>query len=206
MKEPFFLVPSEFEASSLSGLDVKYGLTGIGLVEASLTSILLFQKQPNQRFVLIGWAGGYPDTGLKEGDIVIASKEVWVDFGRRHKDRYEGLPDKLKVRREIEFNPVLIERVENLLKTKGFRPIVGPMATVCATSYDPERSLFFRKEFNVVAENMEGFGVAKAAETFKVDLLEIRVISNLLESPEKPWDFQFASKVLREVVLCLKKL
>ncbi|KUJ97963.1 MAG: hypothetical protein XD42_0361, partial [Thermodesulfobacterium sp. 37_54] len=34
MKEPFFLVPSEFEASSLSGLDVKYGLTGIGLVEA----------------------------------------------------------------------------------------------------------------------------------------------------------------------------
>ncbi|HCP10641.1 MAG TPA: futalosine hydrolase, partial [Thermodesulfobacterium commune] len=66
--------------------------------------------------------------------------------------------------------------------------------------------LFFRKEFNVVAENMEGFGVAKAAETFKVDLLEIRVISNLLESPEKPWDFQFASKVLREVVLCLKKL
>lgn len=206
MKEPFFLVPSEFEASALSGLDVKYGLTGIGLVEASLTSILLFQKQPNQRFVLIGWAGGYPDTGLKEGDIVIASKEVWVDFGRCYKDRYEGLPDKLKVKREIEFNPVLTERAENLLKAKGFRPVVGPMATVCATSYDPERSLFFRNQFNVIAENMEGFGVAKAAETFKVALLEIRVISNLLESPDKPWDFQVASKVLREVVLCLKNL
>ncbi|QER41324.1 hypothetical protein F1847_00690 [Thermodesulfobacterium sp. TA1] len=206
MKKISFLVPSEFEASSISDLDIEYSLTGIGVVEASVTCTLLFQNNLDKRFVLIGWAGGYPNTGLREGDVVIASKEVWVDFGRKHKDRYESLPEKLKVSQEIEFPSVLVSKVEKLLKNKGLRTLVGPMATVCATSYDPERSLFFKNRFKVVAENMEGFGVAKAAEKLGIELLEVRVISNLLEAPDKPWDLNKASQVLREVAKCLKNL
>ena len=197
------LVPSEFEAEVLKDLGLEIYITGVGVINAALSSFELFLvKKPRIAF-LTGWAGAYPETGLKPGDIVIATEEIWVDSGRKYPTHYSPLPEKLGFCNSISFSSNLVEKTSLLLNTCGFEVVWGPLATVCAASYDIKRAAFFQKKYQVLAENMEGFGVAIAAKKAKVSLVEIRVISNLLNKPDEDWDFPTASKRLKEVWECL---
>lgn len=200
------LVPSEFEAEFLKDVDANIKVIGIGMVEAVISCFEIFSQIKDREktlVLLVGWAGAYPETDLKEGDVVIASKEIWVDFGRKFESGYQPLPEKLGTINSILFSEHIVKFLSKKLEECKIFPFIGALATVCATSCELKRSTFIRKTFEVLAENMEGFGVARVAQRLGVKFAEIRVISNLLEFPEKPWKIEEAGKKLREVVKCL---
>jgi len=205
MKKLTVFVPSEFEAKALEGLDLDLNVIGFGPIEAALSSYeILLQKKPKVVF-LTGWAGAYPDTDLNIGDVVIAIEEVFADFGRKYKTHYASFPESFKVCNRISLSHIFTEKTVNILEECNFSVNVGVFATVCTATYDVERAYFIKEKYDAIAENMEGFGVAKACERLKIFLVEVRIISNLLSQPEKEWNKEKASQVLREVWECMEK-
>lgn len=197
------LVPSEVEAKFLEGLSLDLHIIGIGPVDAALSAYEIFlEKRPNFAF-LTGFAGAYPKSDLQVGDVVVATCEKFVDFGRKYETHLTLLPERIPACVYCSLTHVFTEKLIYILELNGFNPQGGPLATVCSASYDLKRARFIEEKFQVIAENMEGFGVGRAARRAKVFLLEVRVISNLLSEPEKDWDFEMAGKRLREVWECL---
>jgi futalosine hydrolase len=199
------LVPSEFEAEVLKDLNIDLNIVGIGPIDAALFSYqILLSKKPKLVF-LTGWAGAYPDTELEVGDVVVATEEIFADFGRKYKTHYSPFPEDLKICNRISLSHAFTEKAISLLEDFNFNIAAGIFSTVCAATYDVDRAYFIRNKFDVIAENMEGFGIARACEKLKIYLVEIRVISNLLSQPEKEWDKDKASQVLKEVWKCISK-
>lgn len=204
--KPLVLVPSKFEAEALKDIDADIRVIGVGMLEAGISCFEIFSKIKDREktlALLVGWAGAYPETNLKEGDVVIASEEIWVDFGRKFENGYQPLSEKLETINSISFSEEIVKFLSRKLEGCKLSPFIGALATVCATSYELKRSYLIRKTFEVLAENMEGFAVARVAQRLGVRLAEIRVISNLLAFPGKPWKIEEAGKNLREVVRCL---
>lgn len=199
------LVPSSLEAKYLEDLPLDLHVIGIGPVDAALSSYEIFlEKRPNLAF-LTGFAGAYPKSALEVGDVVVATCEKFVDFGRKYETHFTPLPEGIPAWDYCPLTHVFTEKLIYILELNGFNPQGAPLATVCAATYDPQRARYIEEKFQVIAENMEGFGVGRAARKAKVFLLEVRVISNLLSEPEKEWDFERAGKRLREVWECLLK-
>ncbi len=188
------VVPSKFEAEALKDLDLEIKICGVGVIEAAIESYRLIEKYKPNLIVLTGLAGAYPETHLFPGDIVIASKEIWADSGRKTFQDYVPLPENLGMVREIEINKELLEI---FTFPQGIKIKIGAMCTVCACSYKPDRALLFRQKYKALAENMEGFAVALVAKKAGIPFAEVRAISNLLEDPEAPWDTEKAFTSLR---------
>ena len=205
MHELTVLVPSEFEAEVLKDLNLDLNIVGMGPVESALSSYqILSAKKPKLAF-LTGWAGAYPKTDLHTGDVVVATEEIFTDFGRKYKTHLTPFPESFKTCNKCSLTHAFTEKTIQLLENCNFSPVAGVFSTVCAATYDVKRAYFISEKYNAIAENMEGFGVAKACERLKIYLVEIRVISNLLFQPEKEWDKKKASDILREVWKCIIK-
>lgn len=203
MSKFLVLVPSALEAKILSDLPLELYLTGVGPVEAAISAYeIFFEKRPSLAF-LTGFAGAYPKSDLEVGNVIVATCEKFVDLGRKYETHLAPLPEHLSALNYCSLNHAYTEKLIYLLEVNGFSPQVGPLATVCSASFDAKRAKFIERKFQVLAENMEGFGVALSAKKFKVYLLEVRVISNLLKEPEKKWRIEKASQVLREVWKCI---
>lgn len=199
------LVPSYLEAFILKDLDIDLNIIGIGAIESALSAYEILLRKKSKIAFLTGWAGAYPETGLDVGDITIATYEVLADFGRKYNTHYSNFPQNLEVSNILELNNPFMEKTIHLLENCGFYVNAGPLATVCSATYDIKKAYFIKTKYNVLAENMEGFGVAKACEKLGIFLVEIRIISNLLVTPEKQWNKDKANKILREVWDCLIK-
>lgn len=198
------LVPSEIEAEVLRDLNLDLNIIGIGPVESALSSYqILSEKRPKIAF-LTGWAGAYPGTDLNIGDIVVATEEIFVDFGRKYETHFTSFPENFEICKS-SLRHAFTERVIQLLESFNFNLLTGTFSTVCSATYDVKRAYYISKKYNAIAENMEGFGVARACERLKIQLIEIRVISNLLSQPERKWDKDKASHVLKEVWECIIK-
>ena len=147
----------------------------------------------------------YPGSGLNVGDVVVATREVFADFGRKHKTHCSFFSDKIAGKFSCNLNHPFTEKLIYFLETGGFSPVTGTFASVCMASYHIERAKIIENRFSAIAENMEGFGVARAGEKKGIYIAEIRIISNLLKEPEKDWDFKKAGTKLKEVWKWLAK-
>lgn len=203
MSKPLVLVPTSLEAEVLKEFPLDIHLIGVGPVEATISSYEIFLKKKPFLAFLTGFAGAYPKSDLEIGSVVVATCEKFVDLGRKYETHFTSLPEHLFPINYCSLNHSYTEKLIYILEIHGFSPQAGPLATVCAATFDIKRANFIEKKFQVLAENMEGFGVAYSAKKLKVNLLEIRVISNLLKEPEKEWKIEKASQVLREVWECI---
>lgn len=199
------LVPSEFEAEVLKDFDLDLHIIGIGPVESALSSYQILLEKKSKLVFLTGWAGAYPETELNIGDVVVATQEIFADFGRKYKTHYAPFPENLKVYNSCSLNHVFTEKTIQLLEDFDLTPTAGNFSTVCAATYDVNRAYFIKEKYGVIAENMEGFGVAKTCEKLKIFLVEIRVISNLLHQPDIEWDKNKASEALKRVWKCITR-
>ncbi len=205
--KPLVLVPSQYEYEVLKevGSVFEVFVIGVGVVEAGLSSLEIFYKFNPKFAILTGWAGAYPGSGLNVGDVVVATREVFADFGRKHKTHCSFFSDKIAGKFSCNLNHPFTEKLIYFLETGGFSPVTGTFATVCMASYHIERAKIIENRFSAIAENMEGFGVARAGEKKGIYIAEIRIISNLLKEPEKDWDFKKAGTKLKEVWKWLAK-
>jgi len=193
------LVPTELEADPLRGLPLEIAVVGMGPVEAGLSALeVLRQRRPPVAF-LTGLAGAYPGTDLAPGDLVLATEEVFGDLALCFPEGVRPMGRHLPLVEGISLRSPWLERTLALLEEGGGGVRVGPLVTVCCATRDPARALELARRHEALAENMEGFAVAEAARRTGVALVELRIISNLLEAPEAPWEIERALDRLKEV-------
>ena len=204
-KNVLILIPSQLEYNALEDLFKKLGFEvekcGVGVVHSAIQSYKILKKYKPEIVILTGLAGGYPEKGLCIGDIIIASKEIWADAGKKEKGSYNKLSDELEMITEITVSKDILNFFH---MPKEITIKIGAMCTVCACSYEEQRAIDFSKKYNALAENMEGFGVALSAKELGIPFAEVRAISNLLGDCNNFWDIEKAFKNLSFFWKCQK--
>lgn len=171
--------------------------TGIGKVNAAMTTALMLERFRPRQVLFTGIAGGTnPD--LQPGDIVIAGRTAHHDYG--------SITDKNTPTRQTrnaitkQFNPVyfpadsaLLHTAENVVKTvqlegiplalggisdRPVRVMTGTIVTgdVFVASIDKVKNL--RTDFGADATEMEGAAVAQVCYQIQVPHLIIRSLSD----------------------------
>lgn len=178
----------------LSHQDILLAHSGIGLVNmAILTSQILNQYKPDF-VVLVGCGGSYPNSGLSNGEIVLADCEIYGDLGVETDDEFlllTGIASKSNnfnlrdVQQKFTFNKNIIDFI-----VKSIPEItVGPFVSVNCCSGTPELSQKMEQRTNGLCENMEGAAAAQLCAEANIPMIELRGISNPTgtRDPEQ-WD------------------
>ena len=171
--------------------------TGIGKVNAAMTTALMLDHFRPRRVLFTGIAGGTnPD--LQPGDIVIAQRTAHHDYG--------SITDKNTPTRQTrnaitkQFNPayfpadsVLLQLAERVVKTVSLegiplesggvsnRPVkvmTGTVVTGDVFVASPEKGKSLRADFGADATEMEGAAIAQVCYQLQVPCLIIRSLSD----------------------------
>ncbi len=183
-----------FRAEGWSWLEL-----GVGKVNAAMTLAAFLKDHPEvERILVFGLAGAYPGTGLKKGDLVLASEEVQADLGTRYGMRALGFPA-LEVRGTRYYNrfPADPGYTRALAERLALRPV--PLLTADRVSETLEEAHERGRRFGAAGENMEGAAVAQVALWFGLPWAEVRAISNLAGERKKDrWNTEGAVAALAE--------
>ena len=183
-----------FVSGTLSGKKVVIAFTGIGKVNAAMTTTLLIEHFKPDKVIFTGIAGAV-NRQLQPGDIVIAEKTAHHDMGTLWP---EGLFHKgVKNRLNGWENPVFFEADEQLLKlaeraaeqvefssiriiSGQRRPKVVKGVVVTGDSFiaSADKCAELREKLNADAVEMEGAAVAQLCFQRGIGFLVIRSISD----------------------------
>ena len=198
----------------LSNVNVLLMNTGIGDVNAAHSATGIIEHFPIKCIINSGIGGAYPHSQLKIGDIAIASKEIYADKGvisTRGQEDFKkiGIPLVQINRRtyfnEFPFDKSLVQKVLKRITHHASRITEiksGNFVTVSSATGTHKRAAELEKRFNAICENMEGAAIAQVCTIYKIPLLEIRGISNIVgERDKRKWDLKLASENCQRAVL-----
>ncbi|GBE41780.1 futalosine hydrolase [bacterium BMS3Bbin09] len=185
---------------SLSGVKVLLLNTGIGKINAAHSATIVIENFPVNKVVNFGIGGAYPGSGLVNGDVAIASKEILGDEGVISSKGWEGL-EKIGIPlvqsdRKKYFNEFPVGKLR-LQKIKS-----GTFVTVSAASGSTQRAKELERRFRAICENMEGAAIAQICMIYNIPMFEIRGISNIAGVRDKRrWDMELASLNCQKAVM-----
>ncbi len=198
----------------LSNVNILLVNTGIGKVNAAHSTTVLMENFPIKCIINSGVGGAYPNSGLKIGDIAAASKEIYGDEGVITSEGWKdmkriGIP-LLQTSGKRYFNEFSLDiniskNVFNLV-TRYASPVTktksGNFVTLSAVTGTRKRALELERRFNAICENMEGAAIAQICAIYKVPMLEIRGISNIVGMRDKrKWNLKLASENCQKAVM-----
>ncbi|MFI1737987.1 futalosine hydrolase [Streptomyces sioyaensis] len=175
--------------------------TATALTAAALTGA------PYDLVVSAGIGGGFPPgpgdaqpgaapSGAPVGSVVVADAIVAADLGAETPDGFAPVT-------ELGFGRVLHRPDEALVKAVAAAAgaATGPVVTVSTVTGSAARTAELAERHpGVLAEAMEGFGVAEAAAAHGVPVLEIRTISNAVGPRDRgAWRIGAALAALTDV-------
>lgn len=168
----------EFTTGMMNGKEVILLRSGIGKVNAAMsTSILLHQFKPDV-VINTGSAGGF-NPELKVGDVVISSEVRHHDvdvtiFGYEYGQVPQMPPAFLADEKLITIAEECAKEIEEIQVVKGL------VATGDSFMHDPERVEFVRGKFpELQASEMEAAAIAQVAYQFGVPFVIIRSLSDI---------------------------
>ena len=200
----------------ISGADIILLNTGIGKVNAAHSVSCILELFPVGSLINLGVGGAYPGSGLGNGDIAIASKEILGDEGVINSKGWKPLTEigiplvqkgKKKYFNEYPLENRLFKKALKSISNDSTGPLQarfghGPFVTVSAASGSRTRARELEKRFKGVCENMEGAAIAQVCALYKTPFLEIRGISNIAGVRDKrTWDIKLASGNCQKAVL-----
>jgi futalosine hydrolase len=154
----------------------------------------------------------YPGSGLKRGDIAVATHEIFGDegvFGEKDWKGMEciGIP-LVTTRRRTFFNTYPLDGKflqKALLSLSGIATVKkGNFVTLSAVSGTQRRARELEKRFHAICENMEGAALAQVCTMYGIPLFAIRGISNIAGVRDKRrWDFKGAADNCQKAVLSI---
>ena len=195
----------------LYGKSVIFTHCGVGKVNAAHSTTLMLENYSVDILVLFGIGGGYSG---QVGDIVVAESESYAEEGVLTKDGWKSmefmgfplLKDEIEYYNTFPMETNLVRRTINALKDAGFNVSSGNFVTVSQCSGTREAGEIMRKRFNGICENMEGAAVAHICTMYRVPMIEIRGISNIIEVRDmKKWNINRAASNCNEAVIELIK-
>lgn len=190
-----------FTSSVLKNDDrVMAAVCGVGPVEAAVRAMkLLGDHAAKIRHVVnFGIGGAYlPEAASQALELLhvcLAESEVLGDHGVCFAGRVESFADSEmtnKTKFMLDKNLLYAARQELLDRAIDFSS--GTFVTVNGASGTAERGIFLKNKFNGICENMEGAAIARCCEMYSLPMLEVRVISNMVEDrPGAPWRLEEA--------------
>ena len=190
---------------SLSGIKVLLLNTGIGKINAAHSATIVIENFPVNKVINFGIGGAYPGSGLSNGDVAIASKEILGDEGVVSSKGWEGL-EKIGIplaqangKKYFNEFPVF---TPTLSKGLDFKIRSGAFVTVSAASGSTRRAKELERRFNAICENMEGAAIAQTCMIYNIPVFELRGISNTAGVRDKRrWNMGLASLNCQKVVL-----
>lgn len=169
---------SVFITGTLHGKDVVLLRSGIGKVNAAMSTTILMERYQPDYIINTGSAGGY-NPSLKIGDLVISNEVRHHDvdvtaFGYEY-GQVPQLPAAFKA------NEALIRTaIEGAKKLPSIHAVTGLIATGDTFMSDPERVEFVRKTFKELqAVEMEGAAIAQVAHQYAIPFVVIRALSDI---------------------------
>ncbi|MFC0190110.1 futalosine hydrolase [Fictibacillus aquaticus] len=196
----------------LRGIDfnkrVDVVLAGVGPVSAAIETTKALQKEEYSLVICAGIAGGFTDKA-DVGSVVVASEIVSADLGAESPDGFIPLDDLgFGSSTRIAVEEHLAGALTSALEATGIITNRGTVLTLSTVTGTAETTADLQaREPDAVAEAMEGYGVASAARSYNVPVLELRAISNAIgPRVRSAWRIkdalaalESASKVITEV-------
>jgi adenosylhomocysteine nucleosidase len=168
----------EFSTGNIQGVEIILLKSGIGKVNAAMSTTILLQQYQPDYVINTGSAGGFLKT-LNVGDVVISSEVRHHDvdvtaFGYEY-GQVPGLPPAFKA------NELLVEAAKQAVHELANTQVVeGTIATGDSFMNDPERVEFVRSKLpNLYAVEMEAAAVAQVCHQFNVPFVVIRALSDI---------------------------
>jgi len=201
----------------LSGHPVTLLHCGVGKVNAALATEALLGFRKPEAVILFGVGGAYPHSGLKLGDLALASSEIYGDEGVETPTGFLdmkqlGLPlgehaDGPFYNR-LPFDTELVAIARAVLRPEvaaGGRTLLeGALVTVSCGSGCDRLSQALSARTGGICENMEGAAVAQVCRLHDVPLLEIRGISNATgDRDPAAWNIDLGAETAQKAVLAL---
>lgn len=183
-----------FVSGKLNGQPVVVTWTGVGKVNAAMTTTLLIEHYKPKQIIFTGIAGGVnPD--LQPGDIVIANKTahhdmgtVWPEglFRRGVRSRLDGFENPIFFRGDPHLIKLAVQAsslaaLESIKTLKGEREpriIRGIVVTGDSFIASADKCAELRKKLEADAVEMEGAAVAQICFQREIACLVIRSISD----------------------------
>lgn len=208
-------LPGEFDGivsrGSLHGKHILFSHCGIGKVNSAHCVTLLIKEQRPDILILFGIGGAYKEADI--GDVAVALNENYGEEGVMtppgwRSMEFTGFP---LLKNEIDhFNTFFMDKelsqlAINVSKEIGLKVHYGNFITVSQCSGTRKTGKIMMKRFNGICENMEGAAVAHICSKYKVPMIEIRGISNIVEVRDlNKWNIPLAvsncSKAVNEVI------
>lgn len=153
-------------------------LAGVGPVAAAISTTTALMNGEYGLVISAGIAGGF-EGRAEIGDIVVSTDIVAADLGVETPDGFSSVDELGFGTSRVQVDKPAADRAIGALKAGGIAASYGPIVTVStATGTAATAARLADRVPGVVAEGMEGYGVAAAAQARGVPALEIRAISN----------------------------
>lgn len=168
----------EFTLGTMDGTEVILLRSGIGKVNAAMSTTILLERFKPDYVVNTGSAGGY-NPNLNVGDVVISSEVRHHDvdvtaFGYE----YGQVP---KLPPAFEADNKLVEIAEAAAREiEGIQVVKGLIATGDTFMNDPKRVEYIKDKFSdLQAVEMEAAAIAQVAHQFGTPFVVIRSLSDI---------------------------
>lgn len=195
-----------FRIISRRGLKIGILITGPGPANAALAAGAAFSRVLSPALILTGIGGAYPGSGLKPGELAIASLETDVDTGVEP-EIPGALPAPLAVAVKEGLHghylsdTALTALLEKAALQSGIKTLKGAFVTSATVTNTAARARNLEKHHRAICENMEGAAVARACQLSGVAFAEIRGISNLVGTRDvKTWKINEAVGAARKAL------
>jgi len=186
----------------LAGREAFLVVTGVGPVNAALEIGRVLGRFDVSGVVHVGLAGSFDADSAPLGSAVLASAEVFPEYGVAGDDGL-ALTDgdfafaqrergEQKIFQAIELKPDAAAATLGLSLPLGISR--GTFLTVAGVTGTRRRALERKSRHGALAENMEGFALALAAFAENVPYIELRTISN--DVGERDWSKWVFEKAL----------
>jgi adenosylhomocysteine nucleosidase len=194
----------EFTFGKMDGADVILLKSGIGKVNAAMSTSILLEKYNPDLIINTGSAGGFNPT-LNVGDIVISTEVRHHDvdvtaFGYEY-GQVPQLPPAF-----VADEGLILTAEKAAEEIAGIQTVKGLIATGDSFMSDPKKVDFVRTKFqNLQAVEMEAAAIAQVAFQFKTPFVIIRSLSDIAGKESNISFDQFLGKAaLHSATLVMK--
>lgn len=176
---------------------------GVGVVSAACSLAGLVERLAVSRVIMVGSAGCYANSGLKIGDLAVASSEVLSELGlcigpgigSADDLALAGLSQEIAM--DADLASALAHAAAQVTATR-----TGRFLSVVGVSSDEDQARQREERFHPLVENMEGFAAALVGKKLGIPVGEVRGISNIAGNRDKTqWNMPLADERAQEALL-----
>ncbi|WP_028776839.1 futalosine hydrolase [Shimazuella kribbensis] len=186
--------------------NVDIEVVGVGPICAAVETTKLLYKKKYELVICAGIAGGFAKhTSI--GTLVISDRVISADLGAQSPEGFLSLNELNLGKTYFPVTSPIAETVKSILKNGMDEVVIGPILTLSTvTGTDKTTKELSDRYPYAVAEAMEGFGVATAANAFSIPFIELRAISNYIGPRDKSkWRFHEAFSQLKKAGYLLRQ-